>query len=60
MAPTTQSGGPRREPKPEVRGSRSLMPAPGAAACSFPEPLASDLWPSGCPEGLGSSQGRKS
>lgn len=40
---------PGREPKPEVRWSHPPKPA-----CSFPEPLASDLWPSGCSKGLGS------
>lgn len=43
----------RREPKPEARLSRS-MPAPGAVGLQFPEPLAPDLWPSGCPEAPGS------
>lgn len=43
----------RREPKPEVRLSHS-MPAPGAGGLQLPEPLAPDLWPSGCPEALGS------
>lgn len=29
-------------------------------ACRFPEPLAPDLWPSGCPEGLGSGPRKES
>lgn len=60
MAPPSQPGGPEEGTQSEVRWSRPPVPALGAAACSFPEPLASDLWPSGCPGGLGSSQGRES
>lgn len=30
------------------------MPAPGTVGLQFPEPLAPDLWPSGCPEAPGS------
>lgn len=47
----TQAGG---ETKPHP------MPAPGAAGLLLPEPLAPDLWPSGCPEGPGSGPQKES
>lgn len=49
----TQAGG-EAEPLAHARQPQELL------ACSFPEPLAPDLWPSGCPEGVGSGPRKES
>lgn len=58
MAPPTQPGGPEEGTQAEVGLNHISCQPQDLSACSFPEPQAPDLWPSGCTEDLGSGPRR--